>query len=69
VHEYTMIVPEGDRHMPEADGKLPAGWPLQGEVVFKGAKLRYRPGLPLVLKGLDIRIWKWSYFPSSVLSL
>ena len=34
------------------DGKE---WP-KGEITFEGVKLRYRPELPLVLKGLDIHI-------------
>jgi ABC-type multidrug transport system fused ATPase/permease subunit len=54
VNEYTSIESEGSRHTHE-DEKL-SDWPAKGEIVFQGAKLRYRPGLPLVLKGLDIHI-------------
>mmetsp|Transcript_41902 Transcript_41902/g.94664 ORF Transcript_41902/g.94664 Transcript_41902/m.94664 type:complete len:1160 (+) Transcript_41902:159-3638(+) len=33
------------------DSRPPPDWPSQGEVVFERAAMRYRPGLPLVLKG------------------
>ena len=31
-------------------------WPTQGEVTFEDVALRYRPDLPLVLKGLTFSI-------------
>lgn len=55
LQEYTKLESEGDRFTP-VDKYLPDGWPLRGEVQMKGVKLRYRQGLPLVLKGLDINI-------------
>jgi ABC-type multidrug transport system fused ATPase/permease subunit len=55
VQEYSQIRHEGLRNT-ELDEKLPPTWPTHGEIVFKGAKLRYRPNLPLVLKGLDLHI-------------
>lgn len=55
IQEYAKLEAEGDRRTP-ADASLPKGWPSRGAVEIKGAKLRYRPGLPLVLKGLDISI-------------
>jgi ABC-type multidrug transport system fused ATPase/permease subunit len=55
VQEYTELESEGERRTP-TDEALPEGWPLFGEIQMKGVKLRYRPGLPLVLKGLDIGI-------------
>lgn len=55
IKEYTQIENEGARRL-KLDDTLPEDWPLGGEIVFENAKLRYRPGLPLVLKGLDIRI-------------
>jgi len=55
VQEYQQIESEGDRVSP-ADQTLPKDWPSRGSVDFQGVKLRYRPGLPLVLKGLDIAI-------------
>jgi len=39
------------------EGRQPADdWPQKGEVDISGVKLRYRPKLDLVLKGLDINI-------------
>jgi ATP-binding cassette subfamily C (CFTR/MRP) protein 1 len=32
----------------------PKDWPTKGEVEFKNLKVRYREGLDLALKGLDI---------------
>lgn len=39
-------------------GKLPTQeeWPSQGEVVFRNVNLRYRPGLPRVLRNLSLAI-------------
>ena len=40
--------------MPEQDPK--DGWPKYGQIDFVDYKLRYRPGLDLVLKGVDAQI-------------
>lgn len=55
VQEYTQLESEGER-LTTVDKSLPDGWPLYGKVQMKGVKLRYRQGLPLVLRGLDIDI-------------
>jgi len=55
IQEYTALESEGDRQT-SVDESLPEGWPSRGEIQIKGAKLRYRPSTPLVLKGLDINI-------------
>jgi ABC-type multidrug transport system fused ATPase/permease subunit len=34
----------------------PKEWPQRGEIVFQDVKLRYRPGLPLVLDGLSFSV-------------
>lgn len=34
--------------------KPPADWPSQGNITFDQITLRYRPGLPLVLKNLSL---------------
>lgn len=54
VEEYSRLPPEGARRT-ERDAALES-WPTAGEIEFRNAKLRYRPDLPLVLKGLSIRI-------------
>eukprot|EP00892_Ulva_mutabilis_P008206 jgi/Ulvmu1/5758/UM025_0012.1 len=36
--------------------ELPAGFPRYGRIVFEDAQMRYRPGLPLVLKGLTFTV-------------
>ena len=44
---------DGDAAGPE---EPPEGWPTHGQIEFKEARLRYRPGLPLVLRGLSFTI-------------
>jgi ATP-binding cassette, subfamily C (CFTR/MRP), member 1 len=54
VREYSHVEGEGLR---ETDmDKVLSDWPTRGDIEFRGTKLRYRHGLPLVLKGLDICI-------------
>lgn len=36
--------------------ELPPGFPRYGEIRFEDAQMRYRPNLPLVLKGLTLAI-------------
>lgn len=43
-------------HESDKDRSLSPEWPEKGVIEFKEAKLRYRPGLPLVLKGLNLTI-------------
>ena len=38
------------------DQKIPQNWPDEGEVVIKNLSVRYREGLPLVLKNLNLEI-------------
>lgn len=52
--EYTDLPPEGDRIRP--DCRPPSGWPSRGVLEFNDYKMRYRPGLDLVLKGVNVRI-------------
>ncbi|KAL5340177.1 P-loop containing nucleoside triphosphate hydrolase protein [Aspergillus crustosus] len=35
---------------------VPASWPERGQITFSTVEMRYRPGLPLVLKGLSMEI-------------
>ena len=51
INQYIRdISPEAARDTP-ADERLPSSFP-QGEIKFEDVEMRYRPGLPLVLKGL-----------------
>ena len=41
----------------EVEGNRPdRNWPSEGKVEFKDYKVRYRPGLDLVLKGLSFKV-------------
>ena len=55
ITQYFKIPSEAPRLTPE-DDDLPSNWPAEGRIEFINSKLRYRPGLPLVLKGLNISI-------------
>jgi ABC-type multidrug transport system fused ATPase/permease subunit len=55
IKEYTELESEADRHK-AIDDDAAKEWPASGEIIFDNSKLRYRPELPLVLKGLNIRI-------------
>ena len=55
IEQYSKLPNEAARKC-EKDTSLSPSWPSSGEIDFVEVKLRYRPGLPLVLKGLDIHI-------------
>lgn len=55
VRQYCKIKSEAPHHVFH-DRSLQYTWPSDGKIVFSSATLRYRDGLPLVLKGLDIVI-------------
>ena len=48
------IAQEAAHEVPE--NQPPADWPRDGAVEFKDIVMRYRPNLPLVLKGLSLSI-------------
>ncbi|XP_054167707.1 ATP-binding cassette sub-family C member 2-like [Oppia nitens] len=54
VDEYTRLESEADWHSTAIE--LPANWPSNGSVRFDGYGARYRPGLDLVLRGIDVCI-------------
>ncbi|KAK9452581.1 ABC multidrug transporter-like protein [Dipodascopsis uninucleata] len=55
VHYYMTELPsEAAFEIP--DKKPPPEWPQRGTIEMEDVHLRYRPGLPLVLKGLNLRI-------------
>ncbi|KAF6255037.1 ABC transporter [Scenedesmus sp. NREL 46B-D3] len=41
---------------PDVAATLPAGWPAAGALSVRDLKLRYRPGLPLVLRGVSFEV-------------
>ncbi|KAH8700278.1 putative ABC multidrug transporter [Talaromyces proteolyticus] len=53
VHYYgTQLEEEAPLHL----GQVEPSWPEQGRVTFSNVHMRYRAGLPLVLRGLDMDI-------------
>jgi ATP-binding cassette subfamily C (CFTR/MRP) protein 1 len=50
---YTELPAEGDR-VKTTDPH--SSWPSKGLIKFHNVKMSYRPGLPLVLKGVDFEI-------------
>jgi ATP-binding cassette subfamily C (CFTR/MRP) protein 1 len=55
IRQYTQLDQEAPHHT-EKDEHLEKEWPSRGLIEFKNSRLRYRPGLPLVLKGLNLTI-------------
>lgn len=53
VHQYTTLQTEAPAVLPY---RPPMNWPTEGAVQFTDLKLRYRPGLDLVLKGVSAEI-------------
>lgn len=52
---YATELPlEADYKKPEMTP--PESWPSKGEIIFKNVDFAYRPGLPIVLKGLNLDI-------------
>jgi ATP-binding cassette, subfamily C (CFTR/MRP), member 1 len=54
IQQYFNIPGEAPRST-LSDG-LAMNWPTEGRIEFINVTLKYRPGLPLVLKGLNISI-------------
>ena len=54
VNYATELPQEAAYRKPEMTPQEP--WPSNGEVVFDNVSLSYRPGLPLVLKGVSLNI-------------
>ena len=55
IQQYIEVEKEAPHHNP-TDVLLDNEWPSKGSIKFDDYRLRYRPGLPLVLKGLNITI-------------
>jgi hypothetical protein len=57
VVQYLEPTPEAPNETPPAvAAALPPGWPAAGAVCVSKLELRYRPGLPLVLRGVSFDI-------------
>ncbi len=50
---YTELPSEGAATTPNDP---PPTWPHLGEIAFKNVEMAYRPGLPLVLKGVSFYV-------------
>ena len=48
-------VPQEPAHQIDSDADLPQGWPTQGSVTFENVHMQYAPGLPNVLRGVDLK--------------
>lgn len=55
IQQYSKIRGEAPR-LTSSDESLALHWPVDGKIEFVNVQLKYRPGLPLVLKGLNITI-------------
>jgi ATP-binding cassette subfamily C (CFTR/MRP) protein 1 len=55
IRQYCNLESEAPDETDE-EKKLDKDWPRKGVIEFRNSKLRYRPGLPLVLKGLSLTI-------------
>mmetsp|Transcript_6290 Transcript_6290/g.9671 ORF Transcript_6290/g.9671 Transcript_6290/m.9671 type:complete len:1368 (-) Transcript_6290:757-4860(-) len=54
VQAYAEVQSEAASEIPDKD---PAkSWPAKGEIRFEGVQMRYRPDLPLVLRGLTFTV-------------
>ncbi|CCX12168.1 Similar to ABC transporter C family member 12; acc. no. Q54U44 [Pyronema omphalodes CBS 100304] len=56
IHYYGTSLPEEAPLHTNADAQIPPTWPEKGGIEFKDACMRYREGLPLVLKQLNLSI-------------
>ena len=55
IQEYQAGLPQEAAWALPTD-PTPHTWPAAGAVAVQGLQLRYRPGLPLVLKGVDLAV-------------
>lgn len=53
IREYSHIPQEAEAVIDSS--RPPAEWPSKGEIVFENVSYRYREGLPLVLKNVQLR--------------
>lgn len=53
VHYYGTALEE---EAPQKIGQVAESWPQKGEIIFDHVQLRYRAGLPLVLKDITVKV-------------
>ncbi|KAF1817894.1 P-loop containing nucleoside triphosphate hydrolase protein [Dissoconium aciculare CBS 342.82] len=53
LHQYSKNL---EQEISSPSNPMPNSWPEQGEIKFNNVRMRYRPGLPLVLEDLSIHI-------------
>lgn len=56
VHEYAFELPQEKEYI-KPDAEVAEDWPQSGYIHFKDVHMRYRPNLPLVLKGLSVNFY------------
>lgn len=56
IKEYTETPSEAEWESTDSNLKPPTSWPSEGQIQLKDFKVRYRPGLDLVLKGISCTI-------------
>ena len=54
IDEYSHLPPEANLY--QAEVEPPAHWPVEGRIEFENYKLKYRPELEPVLKGINLTI-------------
>jgi len=54
LHYATEVEQEARNEIPEK--KPAAPWPSQGQIEMKDVVLKYRPGLPVVIKGISMKV-------------
>lgn len=55
IDDYCNVKPEAERVLP-MDTRLEKDWPPRGGIEFSEVMLRYRPELPLTLRGINLSI-------------
>ena len=64
---YSTSIPL-EKEEPDTPAAIDEAWPPHGALAFEDVYLRYRPGLPLVLRGISLevnpreKVVGWWYF-------
>lgn len=54
IQEYTTVDSEAALEVASADSQVSPHWPTSGRVEFRDYSVRYRPGLDLVLRNINL---------------